>query len=294
MRYYPEAVNLPFNSEVIRGFFRPVRPGEPHPDGECYWIMLQGGALVVEERDGRYVLPEGDFPSWLIDAAKPICIGIWKDKPLMAICLSRSIHVPKHFHVEPFNASMQRLDDQILTLGGLAHQILSWRRNSTHCSQCGSGMTTIKSTWGKRCNACGHEHFPHIHPCIIVLVRRGDQFLLARKGAWPIGRYSLVAGFVDFGESLEECVHREVMEETGISITNLRYVGSQNWPFPSQLMAGFVADYAGGEISIDHEELEDAGWFCTGDMPPDLPGKRSIARWIIDTYALANTPKGEK
>lgn len=107
---------------------------------------------------------------------------------------------------------------------------------------------------------------------------------MTRKQEWPPGRYSLVAGFLDFGESLEECAIREVREETGIEIENVRYVGSQNWPFPAQLMAGFVADYAGGEIKVDISELEDARWFAF-DALPSLPPKRSIARHIIDSCA---------
>jgi NAD+ diphosphatase len=116
-----------------------------------------------------------------------------------------------------------------------------------------------------------------------VLVKRGNELLLTRKAEWPLGRYSLVAGFLDLGESLEECAIREVREETGIEITNVRYVGSQNWPFPAQLMAGFVADYAGGEIVVEHSELEDARWFHLDALPP-LPPSRSIARWIIDNF----------
>ena len=106
---------------------------------------------------------------------------------------------------------------------------------------------------------------------------------MTRKAEWIPGRYSLVAGFLDFGESLEECAIREVREETGIEINNVRYVGSQNWPFPAQLMAGFVADYVAGDIQVDLNELEDARWF-TCDALPLLPGRRSIARWIIDNF----------
>ncbi len=283
---YPEAVNLPFNGEAIRRDFKPLRPGDEVPAGRGYWVILQGGSLVVEQHDSDYALLEGDFPHWAIDVSPPICFGTWLGRPLMALNLPKSLHIPTHYILEPFNASFQRINDQLLSLGGLAHQILMWERNSRHCSQCGSNMSPIAGTWGKCCQGCGHEEFPHIHPCVIVLVRRGSQFLLARKAAWPVGRYSLVAGFLDFGESLEECVHREVLEETGIRVTALRYLGSQNWPFPSQLMAGFLAEYAGGEIVVDHEELEDARWFCSQDIPRELPGKRSIARWIIDTFAL--------
>ena len=144
-------------------------------------------------------------------------------------------------------------------------------------------MTPMTGSWGRFCSSCGYEHFPAIHPCSIVLVRRDDQFLLVRKKEWAAGRYGLVAGFLDMGESLEECAIREVREETGIEICNIRYVGSQNWPFPAQLMAGFVADYADGDICADPHELEDARWF-PADALPNLPTRRSIARWIIENF----------
>jgi len=118
------------------------------------------------------------------------------------------------------------------------------------------------------------------------LVRRGDQFLLVRKKEWATGRYGLVAGFLDMSESLEECAAREVLEETGIRVKNVRYVGSQCWPFPSQLMAGFVAEYEGGEVTVDTKELEDARWFSRDALPDGLPPHRSIARWIIEKYML--------
>ena len=107
--------------------------------------------------------------------------------------------------------------------------------------------------------------------------------LLVRKAEWPVGRYSMAAGYLNLGESLEDCALREVKEETGIDITGIKYVGSQSWPFPSQLMAGFVATYAGGELVVDHTELEDARWFHISKLPA-LPPTRSIARRIIDTF----------
>ena len=116
---------------------------------------------------------------------------------------------------------------------------------------------------------------------MIVAVRRPGEILLTRKREWAPNRYSLVAGFLDPGECLEEAVAREVQEETGIQVTNIRYAGSQCWPFPSQVMTGFTADYAGGEVVVEEKELEDAGWFPL-DALPDLPPKRSIARYLID------------
>jgi NAD+ diphosphatase len=184
---------------------------------------------------------------------------------------------------EAFNATDERMDIQTLTLAGLAKQILHWEMQSRHCSRCGSLTAGITTSWGKRCTSCHSEHYPHIHPCSIILVKRGNELLLTRKAEWPAGRYSLVAGFLDLGESLEECAIREVREETGIEICNIRYVGSQNWPFPAQLMAGFVADYASGDICVERHELEDARWFPV-DALPGLPTRRSIARWIIDNF----------
>jgi len=283
---YPETVNLPFNGEIIKDGFTPLKPGDGVPAGAGWWLVIQGNALVVEARSDGFFLPEGERPAWLETGQEPLCIGFWHDRPLWAVGIDRKNEVPRPFVAEPFNAVEERLDDRLLTLGGLANQILNWERHCAVCSRCGGGLESIPGTWGKRCTGCGHEHYPHIHPCVIVLIRRGSEFLLIRKAEWPKGRYSLVAGFLDFGESLEECVHREVREETGIAVTNLRYVGSQNWPFPSQLMAGFTADYAGGTIRADETEIEDARWFCTGEMPGTLPAKRSIARWIIDSYAL--------
>lgn len=283
---YPEAINLPFNGETIKDDFIPAKPGAVDLHEAGYWLVLQGNTMVVVENNGEPALPSGDLPEWLTVKHEPISIGIWRNRPLRAFSIGKDVKIAPPFVAEPFNAVEDRLDDRLLTLGGLALQILHWERLSAFCSHCGASLARIPATWGKKCSVCSHEHYPHIHPCIIVLVRRGDEFLLARKPEWAKGRFSLVAGFLDFGESLEECVRREVKEETGVEVTNIKYVGSQNWPFPSQLMAGFVADYAGGEIVVDKAELEDARWFCASHMPEALPPKRSIARWIIDTYAL--------
>jgi len=280
---YPEAVNLPFNFSSVKSDFEFQAPGADQPLANGTWAVIQGNNAILQETDDGLKLPSGKLPDWLRPQQPALHIGTWQGKPLRAITISSSLEITAPLVSAPFNAADERMDIQSLTLAGLAKQILHWERQSRHCPRCGGETSTINGTWGKRCTACNSEHYPHIHPCAIVLVKRGNQLLFTRKAEWPAGRYSLVAGFLDFGESLEECAIREVREETGIEIRNLRYVGSQNWPFPAQLMAGFVADYSSGDVCVDHHELEDARWFPV-DALPDLPTRRSIARWIIDNF----------
>lgn len=283
---YPATINLPFNHEAVKKDFIPLAPGSLPPAGDGFWLALQGNSLVVSHGNERPELPFGAAPPFLPPSCQPLCIGFWRGQPLRIVTLKRSLQIPDGFIAEPFNASGDRLDDAILTLGGMAMQIVNWQKKSRFCSSCGGPLTPLHGSWGRLCAACNYEHFPAIHPCSIVLVKRGDDFLLVRKREWPPGRYGLVAGFLDMGESLEECASREVLEETGITVKNVQYVGSQCWPFPSQLMAGFVAEYESGEIRVEEAELEDARWFGRARPPAGLPPQRSIARWIMERYML--------
>jgi NAD+ diphosphatase len=280
---YPDTINLPFNFSSIQNEFSfSASTSDACPD-EGNWVIIQGAGLLLENSNHGSSLPSGRLPDWLPPQQTPLFIGVWRDRPLHAISISTSLQLQHPYVATNFNAADEYLDIQTLTVSGLAKQVLHWERQSRHCSRCGAETVPIAESRGKLCTACQAEHFPHIHPCAIILVKRGNELLLTRKAEWPPGRYSLVAGFLDLGESLEECAIREVREETGIEITNLRYVGSQNWPFPAQLMAGFIADYAGGEIVVQHNELEDARWFPTNNLPT-LPPSRSISRWIIDNF----------
>ena len=280
---YPEQINLPFNFASIKHAFSMHNDSSHQPAEPGFWSIIRGNSVVMIHEGNTYRLPEGELPPWLRPRREPLCIGLWQGRPLRAFTIGSDMPLEPPYVAEAFNTSGDSLDSATLTISGLARQILHWDRQSRHCARCGDATEPLSGSWGKKCSGCGAEHFPHIHPCAIVLVKRDNKLLLTRKAEWVAGRYGLVAGFLDFGESLEECAIREVREETGISIENVRYVGSQNWPFPAQLMAGFVADYAGGEIVVDRHELEDARWFPCDDLPP-LPPPRSIARYIIDTF----------
>jgi NAD+ diphosphatase len=280
----PESVYLPFNRDCLRGTFTPAKRGSKPPDAHGHWLIVQDqNLLVLADRDTP-CLPQGALPAGCA-GGEPFWLGTLDDVPCWVSVLPADAAVPATLRREtliPMRGT--KLPDELLSLGGMAMQALHWQSTSGHCPRCGAATTRIEGEWGKKCSRCAYEHYPHLHPCVIVLVRDGQRVLLARKANFAPGRYALVAGFVDNGESLEGCVAREVKEEVGVDVRDITYVGSQNWPFPSQLMIGFVATYAGGDVVIDREELEDARWFDVGALPPG-PSRHSIAGYIIEHYA---------
>jgi NAD+ diphosphatase len=171
----------------------------------------------------------------------------------------------------PFNLALRAL------------HLVEWDRLYRYCPGCGTPMTAKQDLRAKECGACGFIDYPRMSPAVIVLVEREDKVLLARATRFAENIYSVLAGFVEPGETLEDTVKREIKEETGIDVKEITYFGSQPWPFPDSLMIGFTAQYAGGEIVIDGEELVDARWFSVDDLPM-LPGKVSIARKLIDWF----------
>ena len=284
----PLSVYLPFNRDSIGAAFVPAKRGPKPPDATGHWLIVQEQRLIVVPDGDSFRLPTGPTPSGFDGALRePLWLGTLAGTECWVAPVARDARLPEGLSAETL-IPMQgaRLPDDLLSLGGMAMQALWWESTSGHCPRCGEGTERLEGEWGKRCPRCRYEHYPHLHPAVIVLVKDGPRCLLARKADWAPGRYALVAGFVDNGESLESTVAREVKEEVGVDVTDIHYVGSQNWPFPSQLMVGFVATYAGGEIKVDPDELEDARWF-PGDALPGLPSRHSISRFIIDNYAPA-------
>ncbi|MBE0485181.1 NAD(+) diphosphatase [Marinobacter sp.] len=159
-------------------------------------------------------------------------------------------------------------------------QVWQWWQDHRYCGRCGKPTQPHASERARWCGHCHVPWYPRIAPCVIVIIRREDRFLLARSSRVTRNFYSLIAGFVEPGESLEQAVAREVKEETGLDVCNVRYQSSQPWPFPHQLMMGFVADYQGGELCLQQDELADAGWFSADDHPP-IPPETTIAGRLI-------------
>jgi NAD+ diphosphatase len=174
-----------------------------------------------------------------------------------------------------------RIPDALLALAGRSFQIVEWDRSHRFCGRCGAATEDKPDERAKRCPACGHVVYPRVSPAMMVLVTRGRELLLARANRFPQAMFSALAGFVEPGESIEDCIRREVREEVGVEVGNLRYFASQSWPFPHSLMIAFNAEYAGGEARPCDPEIAEVKWFAI-DALPQLPGPVSISRHLID------------
>lgn len=174
------------------------------------------------------------------------------------------------------------LDIALFAVSTRAKLLLSWDREHRFCGVCGTPTEPLLSEPARICPACQHRAYPRLSPAIMVLIHRGDELLLARSPHFRPGMYSALAGFVEAGESLENCIHREVMEEVGVRVTNLRWFDSQPWPFPHSLMLAFHADYVDGEITPQAGEIEDARWFHLNALP-ELPHAASIAYRLLQS-----------
>ena len=175
------------------------------------------------------------------------------------------------------------LSEKKFSIAGRAYQIINWSRTNMYCGKCGNKTHQDQREFVKICSVCEFKMYPRISPAVMALICRGKEFLLARSPHFPEGMFSAIAGFSEPGETLEQTIHREVFEEVGLTVSNIRYFASQPWPFPHSMMIAFHCDYLRGEIKCDPEEIEDAKWFSPTNLPPKLPGEISIARELLNS-----------
>ena len=267
------------NRKFISGVLPPQERSEP-----AWWFVFWESKLLV------YQEPSPVKPPYLVDlgelgltALSEQYLGRLDNRPCYAAEVAEGTIPPPDMTFEGLRQVYGRLDEDLFWIATRAVQIVDWDRTHRFCGRCGVPLNTKLTERAKECPQCDLLHFPRLAPAIIVLVERGNELLLARSRHFMPGMYSVLAGFVEPGESLEEAVVREVREEVGIEIKDIKYFGSQPWPFPHSLMIGFTASYAGGEISLDDDEIENAGWFAVDNLPR-IPGKISIARKLIDWF----------
>lgn len=262
----------------------------------AYWFLFQGDKLAVLSAADSVKIPCVADPGELgFSPRRRQFLGFVENNGQRVACFSgeldESIALGDGWMVDNLRQLYTPLGDLWFQVAGRAVQIVDWDRTHQYCGRCGAPMVTVPNERAKRCTECGLSNYPRLSPAIIIAVTReieGEKrLLLARNHRFPAGRYSVLAGFVEPGESLEECAEREVMEEVGIQIDNIRYFGSQPWPFPNSLMLGFTAEYAGGDFQLEEAEIAEADWFSAHHLP-NLPPKPSIARRLIDAFVAEN------
>lgn len=244
------------------------------------WFIFYNDQLLLQKQNETYLVPCGETPPVAISHSLEVPAA--EGRPGRTASVEMPVDLGPSFVWMGLRASWDCLEDTSYKRAGRASELLYWDRNSRFCPVCGT-PTVQHTAISKQCPACGKEMYPVISAAVLVLVRKGDAVLLVRARNFKGTFHSLVAGFLETGETLEECVAREVKEETGLEVRNIAYWGNQPWPYPSGLMVGFTADYAGGEICLQDEELC-AGAFYTPDALPELPRKLSLARRMIDEW----------
>ena len=250
----------------------------------AWCFAFQKNKLLVYQEPSCIPIPRlVDFGDLGIPILRQHNLGQWDGHPCYTVEVAEGLTPPEGMAFEGLRGLFDRVDERFFGLAGRAVQIIDWDRTHQYCGRCGTATRLRTSERAKECPQCGLLHFPRIAPAIIVLVERGDKLLLARSHRSAPGIYSVLAGFVEPGETLEAAVEREVKEEVGLRIKDIRYFGSQPWPFPHSLMIAFTASYASGEIVLDESEMEDAAWFTVKNLPPG-PMRISIARRLIDWF----------
>jgi NAD+ diphosphatase len=270
-------------------------------DDPATWFVpvWHARSAVVTSSDGRasayFAAGAQTFAG--LDASGFILLGEFQEHVVFAVALAGEAPPPLASGAEMHDLRLiaGELPAEEAGLLAYARAMVHWREHNRFCGRCGSPMTAVQGGHVMQCAACAHQQFPRLDPAVIVLVTDGERALLGRQPAWPPGRYSTVAGFVEPGESLEDAVAREVREETGVSVDEIVYHSSQPWPFPSSLMLGFTAHARGTDIDLSDDELEDARWFTRAQLAAGeiaLPATHSISfRLIEDWYdSDATTP----
>jgi NAD+ diphosphatase len=257
-------------------------PGEREGAGHIIFI---GEQLLLDLRGPRPPVHDAALVrqhGW--EVKREQFVGHWQGEPLFAMEVEAAAGLDEmRFQLGSLYHLIGRVDDGLFAAVGRAAQLLDWERDHRYCGRCGGPMALAGTERAMACASCGTMLYPRIAPCVITLVTDGELMLLARSARFRRPMFSTLAGFIEAGESAEDTLRREVREEVGVDVGELRYFGSQPWPFPSQLMLGFFAKYAGGDIRVQPSEIAEADWYHPRDLPP-VPPSASIAGRLIETH----------
>lgn len=265
-------------------------PSSLQPDIPNYWFIFQNERLLLLKNNDGYNIPTNTTLAQLEPyLLRQHFLGSFNNVNCYVAEIDSTVSLSDEIVSIPLRKAFELIGIDWYVAAAKAHSILNWDKNHQFCGRCGNTTIHKPGTFERVCPVCGLSLYPRISPSIIVLIRNGDKILMSRSPHFPPGAYGLIAGFVEAGESIEDAVHREVREEVDIKIKNLRYFGSQYWPFPDSLMIGFTADYASGEIKIDANEIEAADWYDYNNLPGRPSSSVSIAGKLIEQYLRERT-----
>lgn len=271
--------------------FTPSIQSDPKADQPKLWFIFQGDRLLVRTVENINYLPlTRDLEGMKLKILRQQCLGNLDGEDCFSAEVDKEQVAPEGYAFYGLRSQSGRLSTEHFAIAGYAFQIVLWDQTHQFCGSCGATNKERSHERAKICPACNLINYPKLAPAIIVAIVKDDQILLARSSKFPEGFFSVLAGFVEPGESLEQCVCREVKEEVNIEVDNIRYFGSQPWPFPNSLMIGFIADYKSGEIEVDLEEIAEAHWYSLKTLP-HIPGSISIARQLIDWFIDRQSPE---
>lgn len=272
-----------YNSLTHKPFIPGIIP-PAGPPAASWWFIFRKYALLITPPSGQVGVPHLPRPEALgLVPLQEHYLGQWAGVPCFAAEVAETATPPAGMDFQSLRALYGSLDEDLFWLAGRAVQIVDWDRTHHYCGRCGSLTTQKVGERAKVCPQCNLTSYPRLSPAVIMSVTRGDRILLARSGRHPAGRFSVLAGFVEPGESLEECVIREVKEEVGLDVVNVRYFGSQPWPFPNSLMIAFTCESPAGEIDLHDNEIVEAAWYPAGALP-NIPPPITISRHLIDAF----------
>lgn len=254
-----------------------------------YWFFFRNGELMVSIKDGSAkVLPVTDIKILNeFSIGYYLFIGSFQGYPCYSAALPAEAIIPDGFALKSIFLLYDFFNEDFFWIAAKSYQILNWSNTHQFCRLCGTALKIISEKNYKTCPQCNLPDYPPVTPAIIVAVIKDDDILLARHPYFPPGLFTVIAGFVEPCETLEECVRREVYEEVGIEVDDVKYFGSLPWPFPHSLMIAFTAKYKSGEIKVDGNEIIEAGWFKSTALP-QIPGKISMANRLIEWFIQSN------
>lgn len=270
------------SADQLAAVFYPCSSLPPGNVGEPLFLAVNGQQLL-SSLDGQQIFFSqrelGSFES------PPHLLGLLNGQPCYVVNYQEG-NMPSGLVWNRLRSLLGMIDECLFNLAGRACQIVEWDCQHRYCGRCGRPTILSQGDRSRRCDHCNELFYPRLSPCVIVIITRGDHCLLASSARWQGEFYSALAGFIEPGETAEEALHREVMEEVGLRVANLQYFSSQPWPFPGQLMIGFHAEYLGGEIQVDGEEIVAADWYHYRQLPPH-PDEQTLSGRLIQHFVEA-------